>query len=65
MGKAIVAKAKATLPDITVESGAESTIVQNADLMSPVENVQAQNVETLNSETTTMTESNEEKKEDL
>lgn len=56
VGSALVAKAQATLPDITVADGAQSTIVQNAENISPAETVNAQNVETVNTNTTTQAE---------
>lgn len=51
LAKAMVAKAKVTLPEITVEEGAESpTIIQNAEQIETVDTIETNNIEQVNTE---------------
>ena len=50
-GKIMVEKQEATAPDVVVEEGGDATIVQNAEVISPVEDVKAQNVGVVNTNT--------------
>jgi hypothetical protein len=52
----MVAKAKVTPADVTVQPGGDATIVQNAEQITPVDTVNAQNVGTVNTTNTTTNE---------
>ena len=52
-GKLMIAKQKVTAPDVVVEDGGQSTVVQNAETVTPADVVNAQNVTTVNTNSTT------------
>lgn len=52
-GKSMVLKQQATSPEMVIEEGAEPTIIQNVDTITPTDTVVAQNVTTVNMNETT------------